>query len=191
MELREGRHDRATALFKEGLGALRGVGEKWFIARAVEALAIAAAMLGDPARAARLFGAGKTLRGAVGAAVQEFYRADYDRGVAAAREDLGEAAWQAALAEGREMEPEAAMNHALGEPSPPFPEEPPRRPSPLTGREQEVAVLVARGLTNRRISKVLVISDRTVDAHLRKILKKLSLRSRTEVATWAAKQGLL
>jgi len=191
MELREGRHDRATALFKEGLGALRGVGEKWFIARSVESLAIAAAVRGDSTRAARLFGAGETLRRAVGASVQEFYRVDYERGVAAAREDLGEAEWRSAFADGREMEPEAAISYALGEGEPPFREEPPGRTSVLTGREEQAAVLVARGLTNRRISSELAISERTVDAHLRKIFKKLGLRSRTEVAAWAAKRSLI
>ena len=131
------------------------------------------------------------MRGAVGACVQEFYRADYDRGVTAAREDLGEAEWQSAFADGREMEPESAISYALGEWEPPFPEEPPGRPSVLTGREEQTAVLVARGLTNRRISSELAISERTVDAHLRKIFRKLSLRSRTEVAAWAAKRGLI
>jgi DNA-binding SARP family transcriptional activator len=58
--------------------------------------------------------------------------------------------------------------------------------SGLTRRQQEVAVLVARGLTNRQIAEKLVISDRTVDAHLRKIFSKLGLRSRVQLATWVS-----
>jgi DNA-binding NarL/FixJ family response regulator len=58
----------------------------------------------------------------------------------------------------------------------------------LTCREEEVAVLVARGLTNRQISQELSLSERTVHAHVRKILKKLGLSSRTQVATWVAEQ---
>lgn len=55
----------------------------------------------------------------------------------------------------------------------------------LTRREEEVTSLVARGLTNRRISEELFISERTVDAHVRKILKKLGLRSRAQIAARA------
>ena len=58
----------------------------------------------------------------------------------------------------------------------------------LTRREEEVVALVARGLTNRQISESLFISERTVDAHVRKILKKLGIRSRTQIATWANEQ---
>ena len=47
----------------------------------------------------------------------------------------------------------------------------------LTKREGEVMVLVARGLTNRQISRELGISERTAGNHIAKILKKLGLRS--------------
>jgi DNA-binding CsgD family transcriptional regulator len=52
----------------------------------------------------------------------------------------------------------------------------------LTRREREVALLVARRLTNRQIAKELVISEHTVAAHLRRILKKLGLRSRAQIS---------
>jgi non-specific serine/threonine protein kinase len=185
MELREGNYDRATALFREGLSALRGLREKWFIARAVETLAITAAVQGDHARAARLFGAGAALREAVGASVQEFYRADYDRGVAAAREGLGEAAWEDALAQGRAMSPEEAIEYALSdEETAPSPGRTPAGGAedvPLSRREQEVALLIARGLTNAQIAERLWLSERTVSTHVRKILRKLGVRSREQV----------
>ena len=62
------------------------------------------------------------------------------------------------------------------------------RPSALTRREREVAKLVARGLTNRRIAKELVLSERTVENHVSNILKKLKLSSRSEVAAWVEAQ---
>lgn len=61
----------------------------------------------------------------------------------------------------------------------------------LTAREREVAALVARGLTNRQIAEDLVISERTVAAHLEHILTKLDFASRTQVGVWAAEHGLL
>jgi DNA-binding NarL/FixJ family response regulator len=62
---------------------------------------------------------------------------------------------------------------------------------PLTGREREVAVLVGRGLTNRQISSELSVSERTIHNHVRNILIKLGLRSRAQIAVWAARCGLL
>lgn len=52
----------------------------------------------------------------------------------------------------------------------------------LTGREEEIAALVASGLTNSRIAEELSISARTVDTHVGRILKKLGLHSREQVA---------
>jgi DNA-binding CsgD family transcriptional regulator len=53
----------------------------------------------------------------------------------------------------------------------------------LTGRQLEVALLASEGLTNRQIASELSISEHTVAAHLRKILKKLGLRSRAQIST--------
>ena len=53
---------------------------------------------------------------------------------------------------------------------------------PLTGREQEIAALVAAGRTNREVAEQLVLSPRTIEAHLRSIYGKLGVRSRVELA---------
>ena len=69
--------------------------------------------------------------------------------------------------------------------------EPPEEGSSLTGREKEIAVLVARGLRNREIADQLTISRRTVDAHVEHIRNKLGHQSRAQVAAWATEQGLV
>jgi len=56
---------------------------------------------------------------------------------------------------------------------------------PLTEREFEVADLIADGLTNAEIAKRLVLSVRTVDAHVEHIRGKLGVRARTQIAVWA------
>ena len=60
----------------------------------------------------------------------------------------------------------------------------------LTAREREVAAMVAAGLTNKEIAGRLFISERTAEGHVERILNKLSVRSRTEVATWAVVRGI-
>jgi len=61
----------------------------------------------------------------------------------------------------------------------------------LSGRELEVMRLVAVGHTNREIASRLFLSPRTVDMHVRNILRKLSCRSRVEAAHKAGELGLL
>jgi DNA-binding NarL/FixJ family response regulator len=68
------------------------------------------------------------------------------------------------------------------------PEQPAER---LTGREQEVLALVARGQTNRQIADTLKISEKTVSVHVSNLLSKLGMASRTQAALYAARIGLL
>ncbi len=64
-----------------------------------------------------------------------------------------------------------------------------RAASDLTPREQEVAELVAQGLTNKAIAEKLVISQRTVQGHVEHVLAKLGFNSRTQIAAWVVERG--
>jgi DNA-binding CsgD family transcriptional regulator len=62
---------------------------------------------------------------------------------------------------------------------------------PLTKRELEVAALIEAGLSNREIAERLVVSKRTADGHVERILAKLGFTSRNQVAAWMSRQGAL
>ena len=61
----------------------------------------------------------------------------------------------------------------------------------LTPREVEVLTLLARGLSNDRIARQLVISPRTAAVHVRNVVTKLGLDNRTEAALYALRAGLV
>jgi len=107
-----------------------------------------------------------------------------------ARRALGNDAYNAASARGAGMSLDEVLDYALAGPaaaadgasaidSPPGWDR-------LTNREREVAELVAEGRSNRDIAATLVISVRTVEAHVEHTLAKLGLESRTQVAAQLA-----
>ncbi|MFN8017291.1 MAG: response regulator transcription factor [Acidimicrobiales bacterium] len=67
---------------------------------------------------------------------------------------------------------------------------PPAQPiEPLTEREEEVLVTVARGRTNAEVADELCISLSTVKTHLASLMSKLGARNRVELAMWAYETG--
>jgi DNA-binding NarL/FixJ family response regulator len=68
--------------------------------------------------------------------------------------------------------------------------EPPAAVADLTPRERQVLALVARGATNREIGLELHMAEKTASVHVSRILAKLDVRSRTEAAAVAVRQGL-
>ncbi|OGO10888.1 MAG: hypothetical protein A2Y93_02815 [Chloroflexi bacterium RBG_13_68_17] len=62
-------------------------------------------------------------------------------------------------------------------------------PASLSSREAEVLHLLAQGLTNKLMAQQLLLSVRTVEAHLRAIYDKLGVTSRTEAVLWAVRHG--
>jgi DNA-binding CsgD family transcriptional regulator len=186
-----GKLGRAAKLLEESLAVLQEVQNKQTMVECLEAMAAVAGARRQTRRAARLWGATQAVRENIEAPLPPDERALLEPYLANARARVGEAAWEAAYAEGRAMGLEEAVEYALvAEELAPSALLPPEHPSvgrqvaALSSREKEVAALVARGLSNRQIASKLFISKRTVDHHVAKILKKLSLSSREQVASW-------
>jgi DNA-binding CsgD family transcriptional regulator len=195
---RQGDLPRAHAFYKESLAMFKEVDDSRGIAACLEGWGGVVARQGAPVWAAQLWGAAEVLREAHGSFdpftlfTMPGERADYEPMRAAVRAQLGEQAFAQTLARGRTMTPEQALaaqapsmlsNHPSAPSDTKARTAQSKRAAPpsadgLTEREVEVLRLLAQGLTDAQIAQALVISPRTVNAHLRSIYSKLGLTSR-------------
>jgi non-specific serine/threonine protein kinase len=188
VELRRRRPDVAATLLAEALERCARVDDDRGIAQCLEGAAAVAAARADPRTAARLLGAGAALRERVAAPIADEDRDDRDDVLARVRRELGPDTADLARCAGRDMPTASALAIAREtvRRTPP----PPAAPSPvlgvLTRREREVALLVARGRTNRQIGRELGITEKTAEVHVHHIIRKLDASSRAEVAAVVA-----
>jgi non-specific serine/threonine protein kinase len=185
-------HAQAAAHFVDALVEFRRVGARRGMAECFVAFGCLSAAQGRVADAARLFGAGEAGLQALRAEIWPANRPTYEHWLSRARSRMRAAEFDQAWAEGRELPLEQATVLAL--------ESTTARPRPaarvdyraqrLTPRERELAELVAQGFTNRQIADALVIAEKTVANHLQRVLEKLDLRTRTQLAARAAAFGL-
>lgn len=189
----EGDYAEAQALYEQSLTISSELGEKWVAAVYLVELGEVVAAQQKLAWAAQLWGASEALREATGIPIPLVERADYERSVSFARTHLGERAFAAAWAQGRAMTPGQALA-AKGQKAMPAPpvkaNQPATYPDGLTAREVEVLRLLASGLTDQRIAEKLVLSPRTVHAHISSIYSKLGVTSRSAATRYAMEHHL-
>ena len=180
---------RAAALYGEQLTLSHELGQNQNVAAGLEGMARVAGARSQEERAARLFGAAHALRRATGVPPSPQDEAARERAVAAVRARLGALAFEVAWAEGEALAPARAIALALADDpgdrpavASPAGQDEPFPDGRLTRRERQVAVLVAQHLSNRQIAERLVISERTAENHVQRILDKLGLRSRQQLA---------
>jgi DNA-binding NarL/FixJ family response regulator len=166
------------------------LGDTFGMAIALDIATTIAATGGDHQRVARLLGAAQRMRQVVGRYVPRTYDFGRHHHAAAkgARHALGDTAFEAVFTHGANLTVDQAVSYALRQDQTTAPE-PADRSGPLTRREREVAELIAQGLTNQQIAVRLVVSRRTAESHVEKILRKLGFTTRTQVATWLVEQG--
>jgi predicted ATPase/DNA-binding NarL/FixJ family response regulator len=190
----QGGYRRAKDFLIESLRLHREIGDGLGVAYCLCFCGVLAGHQGEHAVGVMLMGAASSLHTPLDVQLTPRERADRDAVLAAARAAEGEGAFSTAWAEGQAMKVEQAVELALSLAAEAAPREAPTRAiqaDRLTRREREVAVLIARGLTNRQLAERLVISERTADNHVANILAKLGFSTRAQVAVWAAKQQLL
>jgi non-specific serine/threonine protein kinase len=195
LALQRGELKLAGRLFAESLGLAWELVDYSCIRNGLGGLALTAIEVGQSKRATQLLGMLDRLSELAG---HRTVLSAADSSTATLRVRLGEEAFAEAWAQGRAMTLEEAIEAALGV-SELLPDASgdagetatASQGSLLTGREREVAELIARGYANRQIAAELVISERTVHAHVRHILDKLGFGSRAQVAAWAAREGWL
>ncbi len=199
VEAHQGDEEAARALYEQGLETARMLGDKTLIATCLKELADVVAAAGESAWAARLWGAAEALREAMGTPLPPVYRTNYEHSVATARTHLGEQAFAASWAQGRAMtleqvlaarEPVTPTPALAGQPSPPVVARV-TYPDGLTAREVEVLRLVAQGLRDTEVAEQLIISPRTVHAHLVSIYSKLGITSRNAATRYAIENKLM
>jgi DNA-binding CsgD family transcriptional regulator/tetratricopeptide (TPR) repeat protein len=198
--LKQGNYERAALLLEECLYlTARRIRHMLGTGYGMLGLAGVAALRGEPARAARLWGAAEALREVTGQPLAPYDHSNYDYEgyLEAARSQLDEPQWKASWLEGRTMTLEQAVDYALGEAEVPVSTATPTserpstsaQPAALTRREEEIATFVAQGFTNRQIATEIYISEHTVATHVGKIMRKLGLSSRSQLAAWVTGQG--
>jgi DNA-binding NarL/FixJ family response regulator len=164
--------------------------------------------LDDSQRAAQLYGAAEALRVAIGTPVPPHHRTVYHAAaLAATRARLGEEAFDAAWNGGRTLTLDQAIELAMTAPHHSLAPVSDAGDTPvgaargsrdtsaeladLSAREREVLRLVAEGLTDKQVAERLIVSQRTVQAHLRSIYSKLDVTTRTAAVRYAVDHQLL
>ncbi|WP_230989861.1 ATP-binding protein [Rhodococcus oxybenzonivorans] len=184
-----GDRGRGTALLEDGLRLSRMVGSQLSYAWALEQFAWTD-VEERPERSAVLLGAADELFKAIGGRAPDLTSMAtlHEKSWQNAWTLLGDKAFESSIQRGAALSADEAVAYALGER--------PRTEAPaasgansaLTRREQQVAELVAEGLSNRAIADRLVISQRTVEGHVEHALVKLGFTSRTQLAAWVHEQ---
>jgi predicted ATPase/DNA-binding CsgD family transcriptional regulator len=181
----------AAALIRDSLRSMRVIDDPIGVVECLSTLAWIAATRKQPALALTLAGAADAAWAAIPAAQQPALRGYDDAARSAAREILPDREYRAALAKGAGMSRAEAIALALGESPRQASREAAARavPGRLTLRERDVAVLVARGMSNSQIAATLVISPRTVETHMQHIMDKLGVGNRAQIAAWSAAEN--
>jgi non-specific serine/threonine protein kinase len=182
----DGSVQTAAAQFEEALTLFVEFGDRWFCVIVLELAAFIASSSGETERAVRLLGAADAVLEEIGVPLLPRFRDRHADVVAGARGTLGDRRFAAAWDDGRRL-PLRATVELVGAARIRGDTE---APEGLTARELEVLALVSEGRSDAEVADTLVLSVRTVNAHLRSIYRKLDVHSRSAATRYALEHGL-
>ncbi|MBP2478564.1 non-specific serine/threonine protein kinase [Crossiella equi] len=187
----QGDHTRARTELDAGLGVVRSLNDLLAAGMLLDLRAWLADSTGNPGLAAELLGISQTVWPAAGSVKAYQFTPWAVRHAACEqqlRAKLGDTAYENAFLRGTQAASRLAdaVAHVLGEGAPRH--EAQAEPAPLSRREQQVAELVAAGLSNRNIAERLNIAPRTAETHVNNVLNKLGFNSRARLAAWITEQ---
>jgi len=182
-----GRAETAAAQLQEALTLFVEFGDHWLSVIVLESAAFLATTGGDDERAVRLLGAADAVLEAIGVPLWAGFRERHDQVLAEARSRLGESHFPAAWEAGRRL----PLTESIELVSPPGSRADLEAPEGLTARELEVLALVGEGCSDAEVAERLVVSLRTVHAHLRSIYRKLDVHTRSAATLYAVDHGLI
>jgi DNA-binding CsgD family transcriptional regulator/tetratricopeptide (TPR) repeat protein len=182
-----GAAELAAAQFAESLTLFIEFGDRWFCGIVLVSAAFMASARADDERAVRLLGAADAIWAAIDVPLPLLLRERHDRALAEARRRLGPSRYEAAWRTGSRVplrgtvellpaaHPSAGVDTTEG----------------LTARESEVLAMVATGRTDAEVAERLVVSIRTVHAHLRSIYRKLGVHTRSAATRYALENDIV
>lgn len=191
-ELTAGRPARAAHYCATRLST--SAGRWWFYPSAISLVhtVLIAMAVGDAAFATRMLGAIEADRPRVLRSMAYDSTRELERTEELLRERLGPARFTAITAQGGLLNAAEASTEAIrwlrAHAAAPHQEVP--SAGRLTVREREVLVLLAEGLTNKEIGRLLHITAKTTTHHSSSIYRKLAVRSRAEATAYAHRNGL-
>jgi predicted ATPase/DNA-binding CsgD family transcriptional regulator len=185
----QGDVETAAAQFAESLTLFVDFGDPWFCVVVIESAASLAAATGDVELAVRLLATADTVLGTIGVPLLARCRGRHDEVLAEARAHMGADRFAAVWEEARRIPLRTAVELIASARSPARTDDA-DAPDGLTARELEVLALVAEGRSDADVAERLVVSLRTVHAHLRSIYRKLDVHSRTAATRYAFEHGL-
>jgi non-specific serine/threonine protein kinase len=178
----------SAGAFNRALDTKHEIGDSTGMAVALEGLALLASRAERHVRVAWLHGAADRLWQLVGGRLSgdEFLEALHEQAAQAVRDALGVGRYETQFRRGTQAPVGRIVLLATGDADDLKLAASGDAAPELTRRESEIAALVAEGLSNREIGERLIISKRTVDAHVEHIYAKLGLSSRVQLTTWLA-----
>jgi non-specific serine/threonine protein kinase len=192
-----GDYEQALDAYRESVEQTRHHGDRRFLAETLVGIAGLANDQSQPELAARFYGAAATLHEQIGAPIEAWERAAYERGLAAVRAALSPEVFEAAWTAGSNLPLSAVIAEAIADPDSSSSPASARSAedsavvSGLTTRECDVLRLLAEGHSDREIAKALSISPRTVGGHVTHLLTKFDVESRTAAVAFAVRHGLV